>query len=62
MKHERTISYNQARHAVEGLGNHPSHKTFDLQFALPAGCAEAKVAQKSWEWLTNDCSRIRPMP
>jgi hypothetical protein len=43
---------------VEGLG----HKTIDLQFALPTGCAGAKVAQKWWEWPTNDWSSLRPMP
>jgi hypothetical protein len=39
---ELAISYNQAIFPVEGLG----HKTIDLQFALPTGCAGAKVAQK----------------
>lgn len=32
---ELGISYNQARFSVEGLGHKHSHKTFNLQFALP---------------------------
>ena len=33
---EPAIFYNQAIPQMEGLGHQPSHKTFDLQFVLPA--------------------------
>jgi hypothetical protein len=32
MEPELTISYNQARLPVEGLGHQPSHKSFNLHF------------------------------
>jgi hypothetical protein len=32
----------QARLSV--VGHQPSHKTFDLQFVMPASCARAKIS------------------
>lgn len=62
MESTPAISSNQARLPVEGLGDQPSHKTFELQFVLPAGCAGVKVAQELWKWPTSDWSSLRPMP
>ena len=59
MKPEPTISCNQARLLVEELRNQCSHKTFNLQFALPPTCAGVKVSQKLKEWPTNDWSSLR---
>ena len=38
---------NQARLQVEGLGHQPSHKTFDLQFVLPAVFWDRSLAGSS---------------
>ena len=43
---------NQARLLMEGLGQQPSHKTFDLQFVLPTRCAGVKLEQK-WKEMAN---------
>ena len=50
---EPAVSCNQASPPVEGLGHQPSHKTFDLQFALPTGCTGVK-------WHRN-CGSGQPM-
>lgn len=59
---EQVIVYNQARLSVEALERQPSHKTFNLQFVLPARGAGVKEAQTLWEWPGNDSSSLRSMP
>lgn len=59
---EPAISCKQARLPMEGLGHQSKHKTLDLHFVLPTGFADIKVAQKLWDWLTNDWSNLKPMP
>jgi hypothetical protein len=46
MESETVMFCNQARLPKEGLGYHPSHKTFDLQFVLPTRGAGLKMEQK----------------
>jgi hypothetical protein len=41
------------------MGYQLSHKTINLQFAVPAWCVEVKVAQKLWEWVTNNSFCLR---
>jgi hypothetical protein len=60
MEPEPSTFYNQARLPVVGLGHQPSHKSFNLQPALPARCAGAMVVQNSREWPTTDWSNLRP--
>ena len=39
IKPERAMSYNQARPQVEGLEDQLSHKSSNMQFAIPAECS-----------------------
>jgi hypothetical protein len=48
---ELAIFCNQASLPVVRLGHQPSHKTFDLQFVLPARCAGAELAGVANQWL-----------
>lgn len=59
---ELSIFCNQAWLPVQGLGHQPSHRTFDLQFALPARCPEVEQVQNLWEWPASDWSSLRPKP
>ena len=43
MEPELTISYNQARLPVEGLGHQSGNKTLDIQFVLPIRYTGIKV-------------------
>lgn len=45
---EIAISCNQTICPVKGLGHQPSHKIFNLQFAVPPKRAGIKVVQKLW--------------
>lgn len=56
------ISCDQARLPLERLVHSPSHITLDLWSVLSMGCGGVKMAWRLWEYPTNDCSSLRPMP
>lgn len=47
---EVAASYGQAGFTTEGLGQQPTHKTFDPNCVLPARCAGTTIHQRLREW------------
>lgn len=62
MESEIPFFCNHARFSVFRLGHQPNHKTFDLKFFLPVGCAGAMVTQNLLEWPTNNFFKLRHTP
>jgi hypothetical protein len=62
MKPEMSISCNQERFSMEGMGHQSYYKNFILQLLLPTRCAGVKLEQILREWPNNDWTSLRHMP
>ena len=55
---EVAASYGQAGFTTEGLGQQPTHKTFDPKCVVPTRSVRTTIEQRQRVWTTNDCPKL----